>query len=89
MLMQVNIASRDAAVVPAHIDSLGEYAGTYNTVFLPLADGQAPRPIELAIASSKSGEGQSGRSLLSSSLYPPRFPFPPSSFQCLRACLLR
>lgn len=59
-LVQVNIASRDAAIMPGHVDSLGEYAGTYTTVFLPSADGQAPRPIELTISSSKSGEGHAG-----------------------------
>ncbi len=42
--------------MPAAIDSLSEYAGVYSTVFLPAADGQAPRPIELTITSSKSGE---------------------------------
>ncbi len=53
--MQVNIASRDAAAIPAAIDNLAEFSGVYATVFLPAADGQAPRPVELTISSSKSG----------------------------------
>ena len=52
---QVNIASREAAVGPMLIDSLAEYAGAYNTVFLAGPEGQGPRPIELAIMPGKSG----------------------------------
>ncbi|CAL8470611.1 g10153 [Coccomyxa elongata] len=52
---KVNIASRDAAAIPAAIDNLAEFSGVYATVFLPAADGQAPRPVELTISSSKSG----------------------------------
>ena len=51
----MNIASREAAAVPAAIDSLAEYSGVYTTVFLPAANGDAPRPVELTISSSKSG----------------------------------
>ena len=51
----MNIASREAAAVPAAIDSLAEYSGVYSTVFLPAANGNAPRNIELTISSSKSG----------------------------------
>ena len=51
----MNIASREAAVAPTLIDSLAEYAGAYNTVFLAGPEGQAPRPLELTIAPGKSG----------------------------------
>lgn len=54
LVAQVNITSRDAATNPGAIDSLSEFAGTYTTVFKS-NDDQAPRPIELAIAASKSG----------------------------------
>ena len=40
---------------PGAIDSLSEFAGTYTATFKD-AEGQAPRPVELAIAASKSGE---------------------------------
>ena len=53
--LQVNITSRDAATSPSAIDSLSEFAGVYTTVFKSV-DDQAPRPVELAIAASKSGE---------------------------------
>ena len=52
---QVNITSREASVNPGAIDSLSEFAGTYTATFKD-ADGAAPRPVELAIAASKSGE---------------------------------
>ena len=51
----MNITSREASVNPGAIDSLSEFAGTYTATFKD-ADGQAPRPVELAIAASKSGE---------------------------------
>ena len=50
--LQVNITSRDAATVPGAIDSLSEFAGVYTTTF---KGDEAPRPVELAIAASKSG----------------------------------
>lgn len=53
--LQVNITTRDAATSPGAIDSLSEFAGVYTTVFKS-DDDQAPRPVELAIAASKSGE---------------------------------
>ena len=37
------------------IDSLSEYAGAYNTVFLAGPQGQGPRPIEVAITPGKTG----------------------------------
>ena len=40
---------------PGAIDSLSEFAGTYTATFKD-AEGRAPRPVELAIAASKSGE---------------------------------
>ena len=55
LAVQVNITSRDAATNPGAIDSLSEFAGLYTTVFKG-SDDQAPRPVELAIAASKSGE---------------------------------
>ena len=54
MIAQVNITSRDAATSPGAIDSLSKFAGVYTTVFKS-DDDQAPRPVELAIAASKSG----------------------------------
>ena len=54
-LPQVNISSREAAVAPALIDSLSEYAGTYTTKVLKGTNGQQAPQIELAIASSKNG----------------------------------
>ena len=51
----MNITSREASVNPGAIDSLSEFAGTYTATFKD-AEGQAPRPVELAIAASKSGE---------------------------------
>lgn len=40
---------------PGAIDSLSEFTGTYTATFKD-AGGQAPRPVELGIAASKSGE---------------------------------
>jgi hypothetical protein len=54
--LQVNIGSREAAVAPALIDSLSEYAGTYTTKTLKGADGQQAPQLELAIAGGKTGE---------------------------------
>lgn len=51
---QVNITSREASVNPGAIDSLSGFAGAY-TAFFKDNDGQAPRPVELSIAASKSG----------------------------------
>ena len=42
---------------PGAIDSLSEFAGIYTTFFKD-NEGQAPRPAELTIAASKSGEAQ-------------------------------
>ena len=55
-MLQVNIATREAAVAPALIDSLAEYAGTYTTKFLKGTDGQQAPQLELTIAApSKNG----------------------------------